>query len=772
MILRRSLIAFCLTLNLAQANEAPVLIERYVLVAGANDGGADRLKLRYANSDARAVARVFEDIGGVERKRLRILEDPSPEQLLAAIKEFNDKISTRRTPGIRSELFFYYSGHSDEYGLLLREQQLNYKTLREALLGVQTDIHVAILDSCASGAFTRTKGGRKKPPFLVDASNKVKGHAFLTSSSADEAAQESDAIGGSFFTHYFITALRGAADSSRDKKISLNEAYQFAFHETLARTEQSVAGAQHAAYDIQLVGAGDLVLTDISNTEASLTISDNVKGRLFIRGGNNQLVAELNKTSNKPVQLALEPDNYHITIQQDDRSLRSQKSLRRHEHLLLADADLEEFLREETVSRGPLEQSIDSEIDRIQTLMSDKQFTDIRFRFAYGTDSAYYSNNIDDVNKTRLQFDFQLLPNPAKLVDGLSAGLFLDLVDTGLNGAQLSLFGNINKGFMNGAQASYGFNWNRGLVNGMQASTFINFNEDRMHGLQAAGIANVSERLRGMQTAGIVNVSKNQTEGMQVAGITNIGLGRGRGFQVAGLVNYARQEFRGLQVSGVYNHLIYGRAAQIGTVNYAVELDGAQIGVVNWTESLDGVAIGLVNRANDITGITLGPVNIIKGGRRNVGFSHDQHNFSNVYYKSGGKNWYNRIGYFGDKNISQGFFGWGFGAYWPFSKLVAIDGDISTLSWSDISGIDLDTGDIQYKSGCQSCIPVDVLIQINTNIIATLKYINILAGLSINVLQYDPSRSERYAHIPHLALNKQADMHEKTWMSFNLGLEF
>ena len=71
---------------------------------------------------------------------------------------------------------------------------------------------------------------------MFDQSIDVRGHAILTASAEDEAAQESDRIGGSFFTHYLVSGLRGAADSSADGRVTLTEAYRFAFDETLART--------------------------------------------------------------------------------------------------------------------------------------------------------------------------------------------------------------------------------------------------------------------------------------------------------------------------------------------------------------------------------------------------------------------------------------------------------------------------------------------------------------------------------------------------------
>ena len=123
----------------------------------------------------------------------------------------------------------------------------------------------------------------------------MRGHAFLTSSSADEVAQESEGLGGSFFTHYLTSGMRGAADVSGDGKITLNEAYQFAFHETLGGTADTRGGAQHPAYDIQLSGTGDVVMTDVRQTSAGLVLSEDLQGRCFVRNADDQLVVELQK---------------------------------------------------------------------------------------------------------------------------------------------------------------------------------------------------------------------------------------------------------------------------------------------------------------------------------------------------------------------------------------------------------------------------------------------------------------------------------------------
>jgi hypothetical protein len=172
-----------------------------------------------------------------------------------------------------------------------------------------------VLDACASGAFVRIKGGKTRPAFLVDESSTMRGHAFLTSSSETEAAQESDRIGASYFTHYLVSGLRGAADSSGDGKVTLNEAYQFAFNETLGRTEQTRGGAQHPSYDITMSGSGDVVMTDMRQTSATFVLGEEMAGRFFIRNAAQQLVVELYKPAGRKVELGLEPGTYEVRLE-------------------------------------------------------------------------------------------------------------------------------------------------------------------------------------------------------------------------------------------------------------------------------------------------------------------------------------------------------------------------------------------------------------------------------------------------------------------------
>ena len=293
-------------------------LERYSLVVGANNGGPDRPTLSYAVSDAERFARVLVELGGVRPENEVVLRDPQVSTLLAALDDLGARLAESRrrggAAGGRTELFLYYSGHADEKGLLLGEDRLSYRSLRDRLDAMQADVRIAVLDACASGAFTRLKGGEVAPPFLVDGSATMRGHAFLTSSSETESAQESDRIRASYFTHYLVSGFRGAADLSRDGRVTLNEAYQFAFAETLGRTVDSKGGAQHPSYDINLSGAGDVVITDVRQTTASLVLAEDLEGRFFVRSGPRGLVAELYKPQGRVVEIGVEPGTYEVRV--------------------------------------------------------------------------------------------------------------------------------------------------------------------------------------------------------------------------------------------------------------------------------------------------------------------------------------------------------------------------------------------------------------------------------------------------------------------------
>lgn len=299
--------------------DAAAPMRRLALVVGSNRGAADRVPLRYAVSDADRFADIVSRMGGVAPEDRIVLRDPSRRGLMDALATTAVRASSARAAAQRVEAIVYFSGHADEQGLMLGREIVSYADLRRAIHGIGADVGITILDACASGAITRLKGGQARPAFLGDVASAVQGYAFLTSSSEDEAAQESERLRGSFFTHALLTGLRGAADVTGDGKVTLNEAYQFAFNETLVQTTPTQAGAQHPAYDIKMAGTGDVVMTDVRENSASLILGESYDGRFVVLSGRRHLVAELYKPAGRKVELGLEPGEYDVYFAEEKR---------------------------------------------------------------------------------------------------------------------------------------------------------------------------------------------------------------------------------------------------------------------------------------------------------------------------------------------------------------------------------------------------------------------------------------------------------------------
>ncbi|MCP4216868.1 MAG: hypothetical protein GY765_19615, partial [bacterium] len=182
----------------------------------------------------------------------------------------------------------------------------------------------------------------------------MKGYAIMTSSSSNESSQESDRLKGSFFTNSLVSGLRGAADFSGDGRVTLNEAYQFAFAETLASTEKTVSGPQHPNYNIQMSGTGDVVITDLRKSAALLNIAKNVSGKLFIHNRNNMLVAELSKPAGRAIELGLDEGKYRVIDIIDNKVYESKIQLKKGKKAYLLKEHFIKTKKIDTVARGDL----------------------------------------------------------------------------------------------------------------------------------------------------------------------------------------------------------------------------------------------------------------------------------------------------------------------------------------------------------------------------------------------------------------------------------
>jgi hypothetical protein len=311
--MRRSAVAAALALALPLAAlPARAAERRLALVIGQPDGGSGTVALRYAERDARRMHAVLTRLGGVRGADARLLLSPGAAEVRRGLGELAERSREARAQGGRTVLLVYYSGHAKDGALRLRETRLELSELKRLLEEAPADVRIGLIDSCRSGAITRAKGVRRAPAFEIARAEGPRGLVLVTSSGADEDSQESDAIGGSFFTHHLASGLMGDADSSGDGKVTLAEAYAYAYARTVASTADTAAGVQHPAYLYDLGGAGDVVLTEFSAGGGVLVFPAAAEGSLIVLDRSHRAVAEVAKSAGAPRRLALPTGRYTV----------------------------------------------------------------------------------------------------------------------------------------------------------------------------------------------------------------------------------------------------------------------------------------------------------------------------------------------------------------------------------------------------------------------------------------------------------------------------
>jgi hypothetical protein len=170
-------------------------------------------------------------------------------------------------------------------------------------------VRVLILDACDSGTAARPKGGVLGPEYEVSLEKlPLEGTVVITSSGPAEPSQEWGSLGGSLFTHHLLTGLRGDADADGDGRVTLAEAYAYSYRRTVL---EAVSSAQHPAFDLDLSGTGDLVLSEPGSARSALIFPADLEGRYVLASQPRpDVLAEVDKHSGRLLRLAVPPGRY------------------------------------------------------------------------------------------------------------------------------------------------------------------------------------------------------------------------------------------------------------------------------------------------------------------------------------------------------------------------------------------------------------------------------------------------------------------------------
>jgi hypothetical protein len=295
---------------------APAQAKRVAILV-ANDRGAERdVALKFAESDAGRLARLLTRLGGFADEATILVRGRTVGEIRRAFAEAARQLGP---DGGDDVVFLYYSGHADGEALHIGDERLPLAELKAMTLALPAAARILVVDACQAGALTRAKGGRPGLAFAVESSEAPpRGLAILASSTAAELAQESDEIGGSFFTHYLLAGLAGAADQDHDGRVSLAEAFDFSSRRTLVATIGSAVGPQHPTFRFDLTGERDVVLTYPTAAGTGFgRLRVDRPGWFFLRRAGDHAVTEI--VSEGHDELALEPGSYEVSQRLSDR---------------------------------------------------------------------------------------------------------------------------------------------------------------------------------------------------------------------------------------------------------------------------------------------------------------------------------------------------------------------------------------------------------------------------------------------------------------------
>lgn len=329
--------------------------QTYLVAVGSDLGRADEPELRYAESDAERVASVMRQLGRVAPEHELVLRGGDAAGFRKALLSKNADIRRASRDSTYQALVVYYSGHADAEGLHLGDTTLPFEELRTIVESSPAQMRVLIVDSCRSGGITQVKGVQPSQPFAIRLEDRieVEGFAIITSSSGSEDSQESHALRASFFTHHLVTALRGAADKNLDAKVTLQEAYSYAYQETI-RSSGRTLHLQHPTYAYDIKGKGDLVLSHLVEGQGrfgTLAIAEPGTYLVYENAAQGILTSEVH-VHEEGARVLLAPGTYFVQ-RRARRSYREYEArLQRDETTSLADLKYREIRYSRLLRKG------------------------------------------------------------------------------------------------------------------------------------------------------------------------------------------------------------------------------------------------------------------------------------------------------------------------------------------------------------------------------------------------------------------------------------
>jgi uncharacterized caspase-like protein len=196
----------------------------YAVIVGVADYQMQDISLKYSDDDARS----FRDVILRHTPASNIILLVNEEATCANILQSAQTLFSRA--GENDRLIFFFSGHGDDgvfvpYDVQQTGENLLYHSdIKKIFKASRAQSKFIFADACMAGSMRAPANPNASSSSA--SSSDVSVVVFLSSRNA-QYSQESERLKESVFSFYLIKGLRGAADSNKDRNVTVKEIYTY-----------------------------------------------------------------------------------------------------------------------------------------------------------------------------------------------------------------------------------------------------------------------------------------------------------------------------------------------------------------------------------------------------------------------------------------------------------------------------------------------------------------------------------------------------------------
>lgn len=200
----------------------------YLVAVGLNNYDNGENPLPSSVGDAKAISHFFNDYTDSEVFMLKDANATRNHILKVLTQQFSKSTEA-------DEVIFAYSGHGFDGGISCYDTNnvIFCSEIQNIMKNVKARRKIILINACHSGSFSKKYGNDAR---VKDYKSNKSNILLYLSSRANEPSWENSGMSTSYFFNRLIKALKGAADSNNDSKVTARELFNYVNHNVIKDT--------------------------------------------------------------------------------------------------------------------------------------------------------------------------------------------------------------------------------------------------------------------------------------------------------------------------------------------------------------------------------------------------------------------------------------------------------------------------------------------------------------------------------------------------------